>query len=653
MGTVPRRTGEAARKQAAGDMSEPIGREACAYIAGDGEYDIEVDGTSEFQETLEWLARGLGEEPTDYECTAVLVPDVDDPDDPDAISVMVLGQLVGYLPPDSGERMLRAMESWKFDYAKCEAVIGGGWYRNKDDRGDFQIWLDVNPHFKPLAVSQVGEATVAAVALAPAQPAVIPTEVAAEMVAAAPARRIGLTRREMGVAASTSVAILAAVGIAWLLVPPMQAPSSTSSEPDTVIASPTSDLSDQERLEAKVAQRDFSPVVVGPQTVAALTPAVKAMEPAPARREIVAEFRPIATRPDRPATAAVVPALKPPSGATVTGAVVAAVQPSSARSVAMTVPAPAIVASSAARSATIGAAAPAAPSAIAADRPASAPSQQTVGQRTAAIPPSVISRAGPSDTAAKVLPSAVAVQSTAVRAASAAPPDAAMPSIAKASIAKPSTPAPGVAARSVAARSVATPSLAAANPATSPVAPVATRPVTSNPVTATAVATSPVPTSTVPPAVQPSSGGVMNAAVTPVEVETKGTPSPAARPATQDRSPAAAPATTTHEPADAEQGRPSRAIASRAAENRRHRITRADRGASRYRGRTARSARTYRPRRWSTARERDETPTQAGPRTKQLRPGETMASRLFEDGIREWAEKGPPSMFLAPPPPRY
>jgi hypothetical protein len=120
-----------------------------AFIAGDGEYAIEVVSESRHQGRLEWLAQGRGEDPAEYTCTALLAHEPDNPFDPSAVSVSIDGVRVGYLPPTVAGDMVVAMRTLGIDRATCDAIIEGGWYRSAEDKGDFCVRLDLSSDFVP------------------------------------------------------------------------------------------------------------------------------------------------------------------------------------------------------------------------------------------------------------------------------------------------------------------------------------------------------------------------------------------------------------------------------------------------------------------------------------------------------------------------
>jgi hypothetical protein len=186
------------------------------HIAGDGGYAVEVVSGSSHQDRLEWLAQGRGEEPVDYTCTALLLPEPNNPFDPNAVSVSIRGVRVGYLPADAAASMAAAMQMWGFERATCAAIVEGGWYRSTEDKGDFCVRLDANPDFAPTALA------LAAAERMPPRPAAV--------VAAAGSGKA--TAYDLGLGAVATFALLALIGIVWLIVQPIAQPTGPAAKAD-------------------------------------------------------------------------------------------------------------------------------------------------------------------------------------------------------------------------------------------------------------------------------------------------------------------------------------------------------------------------------------------------------------------------------------
>ena len=88
----------------------------------EGDELIRVVGTSHYQETLLELAPRQGDEEIRIAKIAVLVPEPDNPYDPNAIAVHIDGKLVGYLSRDENRRWLEIARSTPIG---SEAMIAG------------------------------------------------------------------------------------------------------------------------------------------------------------------------------------------------------------------------------------------------------------------------------------------------------------------------------------------------------------------------------------------------------------------------------------------------------------------------------------------------------------------------------------------------
>lgn len=88
---------------------------------------INVAGESHYQEALRELCPRTGAEEVRCEALAALVPEPDNPHDPNAVIVQIEGRLVGYLPRAVAESYgsLLAVYARRRTRATCRAVIAG------------------------------------------------------------------------------------------------------------------------------------------------------------------------------------------------------------------------------------------------------------------------------------------------------------------------------------------------------------------------------------------------------------------------------------------------------------------------------------------------------------------------------------------------
>ena len=123
-------------------------RPAGRFLAGNGQYRVEVVGESHYQQALEAICGARTEEGAHLRCTAILVPEPTNVHDRNATRVDIAGRTVGYLPrlDAVGYRAGLQLAGIPYGPLKCKAVIRGGWQRRRD-RGQFGVMLDM--HWPP------------------------------------------------------------------------------------------------------------------------------------------------------------------------------------------------------------------------------------------------------------------------------------------------------------------------------------------------------------------------------------------------------------------------------------------------------------------------------------------------------------------------
>ncbi len=131
-----------------GPRPAPASRGGAAVIIGDGKYGFPVVGESHHDAALEQLAGGRTEEGVHVTCAALLLPQPDNPYDPDAVAVYIRSQEVGFLARNVAPEFLQALRAGDYDRAACEAVIVGGWDRGAGDRGYFGVRLNACRPFR-------------------------------------------------------------------------------------------------------------------------------------------------------------------------------------------------------------------------------------------------------------------------------------------------------------------------------------------------------------------------------------------------------------------------------------------------------------------------------------------------------------------------
>lgn len=137
------------------DAEQTVRSKVWANVFQGGD-DLEVVGESHYQEALWALCGGTEGDRIRHKIIAVLVPDPDNPYDPNAISVQIEGNLVGHLPRDIAAQYLPNLKNLMArcgGYVALEGVIVGGGYRD-DGPGRLGVWLDHDQ--RDFGVSTVG-----------------------------------------------------------------------------------------------------------------------------------------------------------------------------------------------------------------------------------------------------------------------------------------------------------------------------------------------------------------------------------------------------------------------------------------------------------------------------------------------------------------
>jgi hypothetical protein len=88
----------------------------------EGDELVRVVGTSHYQDALLDLSGRQGDEEIRVQKVALLVPEPDNPHDPDAIAVQIDGRLVGYLSRDENRRWLDVVTGHEVG---ADAMIAG------------------------------------------------------------------------------------------------------------------------------------------------------------------------------------------------------------------------------------------------------------------------------------------------------------------------------------------------------------------------------------------------------------------------------------------------------------------------------------------------------------------------------------------------
>ena len=115
------------------------------WLDGNGRFNLQVVGESQYQRALEQICGGRTHQGEDRILDAVLLLDDDNPYDQNAVRVEISGLTAGYLSRDTAQRFRSRIrkEDLRADKFACRANIRGGWDRSEEDCGHFGVWLDV------------------------------------------------------------------------------------------------------------------------------------------------------------------------------------------------------------------------------------------------------------------------------------------------------------------------------------------------------------------------------------------------------------------------------------------------------------------------------------------------------------------------------
>ena len=95
--------------------------EAKAELLGSGNYRVAVADTSNYQRELMWIAGGKKTEKARLQAAAVLVLETDNPDDPQAVAVIIKRQTIGHLSREDARRYRCRLR--KFGFPDLQAAF--------------------------------------------------------------------------------------------------------------------------------------------------------------------------------------------------------------------------------------------------------------------------------------------------------------------------------------------------------------------------------------------------------------------------------------------------------------------------------------------------------------------------------------------------
>jgi hypothetical protein len=121
--------------------------EAAGHISlqGDGSYDFEIVGESRSDKAIESIVGGRRKKGVAIECTALLVPELGNPNDRNAVRVEIAGQTVGYFSRDDTADYRRQLARLGFadGTASCRALVISRWDTGRPERGHYRVRLDL------------------------------------------------------------------------------------------------------------------------------------------------------------------------------------------------------------------------------------------------------------------------------------------------------------------------------------------------------------------------------------------------------------------------------------------------------------------------------------------------------------------------------
>jgi hypothetical protein len=122
---------------------------AVRQMEGDGDFETDVVGESHYQDALAEIAGPKTEAGVDLEVKAQLVPEPDNPTDPQAVAVYIEGRKVGHLARDLAAQWvaIQARRGETGQIVEVDANITGGWRQalrgGGTSEGAFGVTLDL------------------------------------------------------------------------------------------------------------------------------------------------------------------------------------------------------------------------------------------------------------------------------------------------------------------------------------------------------------------------------------------------------------------------------------------------------------------------------------------------------------------------------
>ncbi len=113
-----------------------------------GEFGQRVTGESYYQRELDRIAGGRTTDGHEFERTAEIVLDDRNRHDRNAVRIDIDKKTVGYLSRADARQYREWLRNQKYPehvIMECTALITGGWDRGRNDRGPYEVRLDLPP----------------------------------------------------------------------------------------------------------------------------------------------------------------------------------------------------------------------------------------------------------------------------------------------------------------------------------------------------------------------------------------------------------------------------------------------------------------------------------------------------------------------------
>lgn len=126
------------------DAIDPL-QDPIADIKGDGSFDVDVVGESNYQDALEKICGGKTRDGVEKYVKALLILEDTNKYDNKAVCVAIEGKIVGYLSSEVAREYRKKLKELIHPriVGVCNAVIRGGWDRGGEDKGYFGVKLDI------------------------------------------------------------------------------------------------------------------------------------------------------------------------------------------------------------------------------------------------------------------------------------------------------------------------------------------------------------------------------------------------------------------------------------------------------------------------------------------------------------------------------